>query len=75
MPEVTFNGWQVGMKKVAFTKMLIERTDLTLPEAKQITDDVLEGKEITLKTETIEKTNWIAIEATDLGVICFMTKE
>ena len=46
MPEVTFNGWQVGMKKVAFIKMLIERTDLTLPEAKQITDDVLEGKKL-----------------------------
>jgi hypothetical protein len=75
MPAVTFKSWETGMKKVAFTKMLMYTANLTLLEAKQITDDLLEGKETALKTETIEKANWIALEATDLGVICIMSKE
>jgi hypothetical protein len=32
MPEVMSNGPQIGMKKAAFTKMLMERTDLTFPK-------------------------------------------
>lgn len=63
------------MRKVSFTKMLKERTNLTLSEAKRVTDDLLEGKETTLKTETIEKANLIAIEAADLGVICVISKD
>ena len=57
MPEVRFKGWKVGMKKVSFTKMLMYAWNLSLPSAKQITDDLLDGKEITLRTETIKKAN------------------
>jgi hypothetical protein len=75
MSSVTFHGWKIGMKKVALTKMLMHTANLTVIAAKQMTDDLLDGKQVILKTETIEKANWIAIEATDLGVICTMSKD
>ena len=75
MPEVTFKGFEIGMRKASFTKTLMYSLNLNLIEAKRITDDLLEGKEITLKTETIEKANWIAVEATFAGVICVMSKD
>jgi hypothetical protein len=75
MTTVTFKSWETGMKKAAFTKMLMYTANLPLLEAKRITDDLLKGRETTLKTETIEKANWIALEAADLGVVCIMSKE
>ena len=63
------------MNKAAFTKMLMHTANLTFTAAKQMTDDLLDGKAVILKTETIEKANWIALEATDLGVICSMSKD
>ena len=62
------------MRRAAFTKMLMYTANLSLLEAKQITDDLFEGKEITLETVTIEKANWIALEATELGIVCVMSE-
>jgi hypothetical protein len=75
MPEVTFKSWEIGMKTVAFTKMLKYAANLTLPGAIRITEDLSAGKEAALKTQTVEMANWIANEATDLNVICVISRD
>jgi ribosomal protein L7/L12 len=41
-------GWNVGFNKVAFTKLLQQELGLSLSSAKEMTDQVLEGKRISL---------------------------
>lgn len=46
MAKIIFEGWEVGMKKVAFTKLLSEKGGLSLSEAKTLKDRLVDKNEI-----------------------------
>lgn len=46
MAKIIFEGWEVGMKKIPFTKLLNERAGLSLKDAKSIKDRLVDNNEI-----------------------------
>ena len=44
MPYVTISGWRVGLRKVSMNRLLREDAKLGVREAKDLVDDVLDGK-------------------------------
>ena len=44
MVQVEFTGWRDGFRKVSFTQLLVGYTDLSLKDAKSITDNVLDNR-------------------------------
>ena len=47
-------GWKIGFEKVAFTKLLQQEMGLSLSSAKDMTDQVLDGKQIALAVSESE---------------------
>jgi ribosomal protein L7/L12 len=70
MKKIIFEGWEVGMKKISFTKMLKANSHLGLKEAKSINDRLLNNEVIEVEFETEEIAKVIAEESRKLGVIC-----
>lgn len=64
-----------GVMKVSLTKLFRYEAGFTLPSAKQATDDILDGKVVTIETETLEKAKDLAEKATILGVVCEVFEE
>jgi hypothetical protein len=46
MAKIIFDGWDVGMRKIPFTKLLNEKAGLTLAEAKNLKDRLINDNEI-----------------------------
>lgn len=46
MPKLIFEGWNVGMRKIPFVRLLHEKAGLTLTEAKKIKDDIVDNDKI-----------------------------
>lgn len=46
MVKIIFEGWDVGMRKIPFTKLLNEKAGLTLQEAKNLKDRLVDNNEI-----------------------------
>jgi ribosomal protein L7/L12 len=44
MTAVRITGWRRGLKKISHTQILHEMTGLSLREARDVTDAVLEGR-------------------------------
>ncbi len=55
MPTVKITGWEYGFEKVAFTKLQSNLAKLSLKEAKNNTDDLLE-KNIPITLYFVEET-------------------
>ena len=58
MVKIIFEGWDVGMRKIPFTKLLNEKAGLTLQEAKNLKDRLVDNNEIIemeLDDETLAK--------------------
>ncbi len=70
MRKVIFTGWNLGMKKISFTKMLKANSHLSLKEAKSINDGVLNGEIIEVEFENAEIAQLIYNESIKLGVKC-----
>jgi hypothetical protein len=70
MAKVLFTGFKYGIQKVALTKLQRYEANLSLGAAKNNTDNLLEGKIITIELDTIEKAKDFYEKATTLGVIC-----
>ena len=70
--KITFKGWEPGMRKVSFTKLLHEKGELTLKDAKSITDRLLDNDDetITLEFKDENTTKAIYEQSRELGVIC-----
>jgi ribosomal protein L7/L12 len=45
---LVIEGWNIGFNKVVFTKLLQQELGLSLSSAKEMTDQVLEGKRISV---------------------------
>ena len=74
MNELTFYGYKVGFNKVALTRLLRERADLSLSEAKCIIDEVLENKTVHLNIASEENAEHILSNATQLGALVELKK-
>jgi len=70
MIKVIFYGWVVGMEKIPFIKLLHEKANLSLKEAKMIKDGIVDGKEYVIEIKSLELANEIIIKAQSLGVKC-----
>jgi len=68
MPEVVIVGCQ-GLQKVAMTKLLRAGLSLSLPDAKNCTDDVLDGKAVAFNVEDIEAAEALAGALENLGAV------
>lgn len=57
MERLKIKGWEEGFRKISFTKLLTEYCELSLSEAKEITDNFLENDEayIVIKDQTLAK--------------------
>ncbi|WP_343555631.1 hypothetical protein [Sphingobacterium sp.] len=46
MVKIIFESWDVGMRKIPFTKLLNEKAGLSLQEAKNLKDRLVDNNEI-----------------------------
>ncbi|HEY9008472.1 MAG TPA: hypothetical protein VIM75_20170 [Ohtaekwangia sp.] len=46
MARIIFEGWEVGMRKIPFTKLLNEKAGIPLTEAKKLKDRLVNDDEI-----------------------------
>ncbi len=46
MAKIIFDGWEVGMRKIPFTRLLNERAGLSLSEAKKLKDKLVDNDEV-----------------------------
>ena len=55
--KIVFEGWEVGMRKIPFIKLLKGKAGLSLSESKRIKDGVVNGEiiEINIKDEELAK--------------------
>lgn len=66
--KLLVEGWKIGFNKVAFTKLLQQEMALSLASAKEMTDQILDGKQITLAVSESEL-NRISDAMSDLGAM------
>lgn len=64
-----------GLVKVSLTKLFRYEAGLTLRLAKEATDDLGDGKIVTIEMETLEKAKDLAKKATVLGVVCEVVED
>ena len=67
---VIIKGWNIGFKKVEFTKMLQSELGLGLSEAKNITDRVVDKDLVEFHVSGQDYARVVKL-ATELGVIVF----
>lgn len=70
MKTVKFIGWNVGMKKISFYKMLKNESHLTLKESKSISDAILRNEIITITFRNTETALKILEKSKEFGVKC-----
>ena len=70
MVQLILKGWKTGLKKVSLTKLLKERTRLTLAPAKDCVDQLLEGETVYIEIASASEARQLAEEISELGVIC-----
>ena len=72
MNKITFTGWKVGFRKVEFTRLLRVKAGLSLSEAKNKVDSILDGKEEIVLIEEKNTAMTLVKEARLLGAICWV---
>jgi hypothetical protein len=74
MCEVQLTGWRVGLRKVALTLLIRNRTELGLSPAKKRVDQLLDGERVSLSFADKATAMAFYHEATDLGAVCQVDK-
>jgi hypothetical protein len=69
MDEVVFKSWEPGFRKASLTKMLQREAGLSLSEAKEKTDWLLEGKTVTVRFSSRHRAQEVSDAARQIGVI------
>ena len=70
MRKIIFEGCNVGMKKISFTKMLKANSHLSLKEAKSVNDRLLNNKVVGVEFENEDIATLLLQESLKLGVKC-----
>ncbi len=61
MAKIIFEGWDVGMRKIPFTKLLNEKVGMSLSEAKRLKDRLVDNNEtieIEIEDESLAREVW-----------------
>lgn len=70
MSIIIFEGWEYGMQKIPFIKLLNTTAKLSLKESKRIKDLVVDGEIVTINVISENLAYEIIREAIKLGVKC-----
>jgi len=71
MVKVVFYSWNIGARKIPFIKLLHENTKLSLAQAKEVKDSVIDRNEIVeIELESEEVAIKIVEESKKLGLNC-----
>lgn len=70
MIKIIFEGWDINMKKISFTKMLKSNSHLTFKEAKSINDKLLNNEVVEVVFEDEYVAKLIYHESLKMGVKC-----
>ena len=69
MPKLKITGWRYGLQKITMTKTLQAKLSLGLREAKQCTDNVLDGKIVSFEIDDLAAAKELADALENIGVI------
>jgi hypothetical protein len=64
---VTITGWSAGLQKVSLTTLLQAHAGMSLNAAKRCTDDVLEGRPVSLALPSPERAAALCEELISIG--------
>lgn len=67
MRILVLDGWRAGLNKVALTKLLRERTDISLAAAKRQVDRLLDGDEVGILVDDRENVQDLVRDIETLG--------
>ena len=70
MVNIIFDGWNPGLEKVQLNKLLRKRADLSLADAKDAVDRLLENEQVTVSVSSSDTAQQLVDEATALGAHC-----
>ncbi|WP_316834516.1 hypothetical protein [Pedobacter nutrimenti] len=67
MKKIKFTGWKKGMNKIKFIQLLHHKAGISLKEAKQIKDEIVDGKTIVISAKA-EMVDYLISQAEVYGV-------
>ncbi|MFC4476489.1 hypothetical protein [Flavobacterium chungangensis] len=70
MAKIIFEGWEHGMQKIPFIKLLNLTAALSLKESKKNKDLIVDGEIVTINLMSDDLANEIIKQARQLGVKC-----
>lgn len=76
MAKITIKPWEPGdpgFKKVSLARLLKDKGGVSLTSAKKSIDGLLDGRSVTLETDTTDGALRLAEEITALGAVCDVT--
>lgn len=75
MPKLKIVGARYGLQKIEMTKIIRANQSLGLAEAKRCTDDVLEGKVVSLEFDNLEAAQELADALDKIGAVVEVEEE
>ena len=70
MAKVLFDGWNYGLRKISLTELIQSKAILPLNEAKEFTNQLLDGKKFAIEIDGIEQATDLVKEATAEEAVC-----
>jgi ribosomal protein L7/L12 len=70
METVILKDWKPGLKKISLNRLLRENAGLSLSDAKNVVDELLDGKSAIVKIPSSDVAAQFLRDATDVGAIC-----
>lgn len=74
MNEVILTGCMPEFNQIGLTRLLIDKANMQLHEAKNCSDSVLESKVVNIKVESYELAEYILAEAIKSGALGELVK-
>lgn len=75
MHKLKIIGWRYGLQKITLTKTLQAKLSLGLREAKQCTDDVLDGKTVSFELDDLTAAKELADALDKIGAVVELEEE
>jgi len=75
MTHIRMNGWRTGLKKISLTELIYHNTSLSLAEAKNCVDQLIQGDAVVIPVSDTTLATTFIEQATALGAICEMVSD
>ena len=72
MTTILLSGWDMGFNKVRFTRLVQHVLGYSLPEAKRVTDTIMDGKTVMIKIPEVNAESVVS-SMSELGARCAFT--